>query len=145
MTIFNDKKNELPILSTFSNFIDNVFERNFPDIFGTNFNSPAVNVIENKDNFQLEVAAPGMDKKDFNLKINNNILSIGAKIENHKEEKNDNYARKEFGYSSFERSFTLPKNVNADNINASYENGILKIIIPKKEDINQNYREININ
>lgn len=126
----------------YDNFFDNNFF-GFPSFFKSE-NIPAVNVIENKENFQLDIAVPGMNKEDFKLNVTDNVLSISSKKENSKEEKTDNYTRKEFSYSSFERSFTLPKNVNSDDIKASYENGILKINIPKKEKIKDDGRVIDI-
>ena len=144
---FNNRKNELPVFSTFSNFLDNLFEREFPDTFRTNasFTLPAVNVIENNDGFQLELAAPGMDKNDFKLQMHNNVLSITAQKETNKEENDTRYTRKEFCYSSFERSFTLPNSVNSDSIHAAYENGVLKINIPKREEAKEKpVREISI-
>lgn len=144
---FNNRKNEMPTFPTFSNFFDSLFEREFPDVFKTKayYTVPAVNVIENKDSFQLELAAPGMNKNDFKLNLNNDVLSIKVEKENEKEENENNYMRKEFSYSSFERSFTLPDSVNSDNINAAYENGVLKISIPKKEEAKEKpVREISI-
>jgi HSP20 family protein len=143
---FNNKRNEMPFYS-FSNLFDNFFEREFPNALRSRASStvPAVNVIENKDSFQLEVAAPGMNKNDFKLQINNNVLSITVEKEVEKEENDTNYTRKEFSYSSFERSFTLPDSANSDNINAAYENGVLKISIPKKEEAKEKpVREISI-
>ncbi len=132
----NNRRNEMPAFSAFSNIFNNYFEREFPDVFRTkaSYTVPAVNVIENKDNFQLEVAVPGLNKNDFKLNIKNNVLTITGKKEIEKEENETNYTRKEFSYSSFERSFTLPDSVNSDNINAVYENGVLKVNIPKREE-----------
>jgi len=94
---------------------------------------PAVNVKEDETAFHIEVAAPGLKKEDFALNLNNNHLTISAKQENSSEEKEDKYTRKEFSYSSFERSFRLPKNVNSELIAAAYTDGILKIDLPKVE------------
>jgi HSP20 family protein len=142
-----NRKNEMPVFSTFSNMLDNLFEREFPDIFRSepSHTVPAVNVIESKDGFILELAAPGMDKNDFRLKMEHNILSITGQKENNKEENDSKYTRKEFSYCSFERSFTLPNTVNSENINASYENGVLKISLPKKEEAKEKpVKEISI-
>jgi len=142
-----NRKNEMPGFSTFSNMLDNLFEREFPDLFRSDLahTVPAVNVIENNDSFQLEIAAPGMNKNDFRIKIDNNILTIAGKKEHNKEDNNNKYTRKEFSYCSFERSFTLPNTVNSENINASYENGVLNLIIPKKEEAKEKpVREISI-
>ncbi|HWR93864.1 MAG TPA: Hsp20/alpha crystallin family protein [Flavobacterium sp.] len=94
---------------------------------------PDANVIENEKDFQLELAVPGLERKDFNIEVKENLLSISAekKEENKKEEKN--YRSREFSYSSFYRSFNLPKNLVIDKIDAKYENGVLKITLPKAE------------
>lgn len=94
---------------------------------------PSVNITE-KDKFYLvELAAPGLEKKDFKVEIMNNVLTISAEKEEKMEEKTDGMTRKEFSYNSFCRSFNLPENSKADNIEAEYKDGILKIEIPKNE------------
>ena len=94
---------------------------------------PPVNILEKKDEFQIEVSAPGMEKKDFTINLENNVLSITSTKEDSLEEKKRKYLRKEFSYSHFKRSFTLPKSVKEEEIQASYKEGILFIQIPKKE------------
>jgi HSP20 family protein len=96
---------------------------------------PALNIKEKKDEFEIELAAPGYNKKDFEVTIDNGYLNITAKKEEKKEEKDENYTRKEFNYSSFERSLQLPETVVGDKIKAKYENGILKFSLAKKEDV----------
>ena len=100
---------------------------------------PAVNIKEKPDSFLVEMAAPGMDKKDFKIEIDGSALTISSEKQNEKEEKDgENYNRKEFSYQSFYRTFHLPKEVvNADKIQAKYENGILKLEIPKREEAKQ--------
>lgn len=99
---------------------------------------PSVNISENAENFEVEVAAPGMEKTDFNIRLDNNILTISSAKERQEETKQDNYTRREFSYQSFQRSFELPKNVVDDEgINARYENGLLRLTIPKKEEAKQ--------
>lgn len=93
---------------------------------------PSANVIENDGEFKLELAAPGFDKKDFKVEIQDGMLSISAEKEKQSEEKKENYRKKEFSYSSIRRSFALPENVKDEKIDAKYENGILKVILPKK-------------
>lgn len=98
---------------------------------------PAVNVRETNDEFQIEVAAPGMKRDDFKVELDNNVLSISSQRENRNEEKDQNgdYTRREFSYQSFQRSFTLPENkVEGEKIAAKYKDGILYITIPKKEE-----------
>jgi HSP20 family protein len=95
---------------------------------------PAVNVNEDENQFNIEVAAPGMDKKDFKLDLNHNVLTISSEKMEKKEDDNKKFTRREFRYSSFNRSFTLPNSVNEEGIKASYKEGILNISIPKKEE-----------
>ena len=99
---------------------------------------PSVNIKETSDGYEVEMAAPGMDKKDFNVTLENNLLTISS-VKEHRQEKNmQEYTRKEFSYQSFNRAFELPKNVvNEDGITARYENGILYLTIPKKEEARQ--------
>ena len=94
---------------------------------------PAANVTENDKNFLVEMAVPGMDKKDFKVEVENNRLSISAEKEEKKEEKDNGNLRKEYSYNSFCRSFNLPENSITDKITSKYENGILRVEIPKKE------------
>lgn len=105
----------------------------FDDNHWPKTNVPAINVSENEKEYMLAVASPGLKKEDFKISIDGNILSISAERENNKEEKNEKYTRKEYNYSSFSRSFTLPGEVINDKIEAGYENGILKIHLPKNE------------
>ena len=96
------------------------------------FTMPAVNITEDDKHFTLEVAAPGMNKKDFKLHVENGVLIVEAEAKQTKEEKDENYRRKEFSYNKFKRSFWLPENVNADAIKAEYKNGLLLLSLPKK-------------
>lgn len=113
---------------------------------GTNTSLPAVNVRETIDEFVIELAAPGMDKKDFKISFKNNVITISSEKEDKKEEKKDNYTRREFSYQSFQRSFTVPENaILSDKIAASYNNGILEVKLPKREEVKpQPEREIKI-
>jgi HSP20 family protein len=114
--------------------VSNLFDNDLGDFFGKRFSDPAANIIENNDAFQLEIAAPGMTKEDFKIDLENNILNISAEVEDAKREEGKNYSRKEFYYGSFSRAFTLPKTIDTDKITADYENGILKIALPKKDE-----------
>ncbi|HIE15292.1 MAG TPA: Hsp20/alpha crystallin family protein [Bacteroidales bacterium] len=106
---------------------------------------PAVNIKENDKSFEVEVAAPGMKKKDFKVEVENNVLTISAEKKEEKKETKENYSRREFSYESFERSFTLPQDlVDANKISAKYEDGILRIAIPKKEEKAKLSKVINI-
>lgn len=101
--------------------------------FNRQLTIPAVNVSETKENFMVTLAVPGMKKEDFNIRIDGNILTISCEKEEEKEEHEKAFNRKEYNYSSFSRSFTLPDAVMRDNINATYENGELKLLMPKNE------------
>lgn len=107
-----------------------------PDWFGgmenLSSNVPAVNIRENEKDFELELAVPGRKKEDFNIEVNDNILTVSSEIKTENETTAHNYSRKEFGYTSFKRAFTLPETIDEDKINAAYEDGILKFILPKK-------------
>lgn len=93
---------------------------------------PAVNVRETDKAFEVEVAAPGLTKKDFKITAENGLLTISSERNEEREEKEKDYTRKEFSYSAFSRSFSLPENINEDDIKARYEDGILKLDISKK-------------
>jgi len=105
----------------------------------TNTTIPAINVKETNDNFEVEVAAPGMTKKDFKIELNGNMLTISSEKQNEwQENENEKYTRREFSYQSFQRTFQLPKDVvDEDKIQAKYENGLLHLTIPKKEHAKQ--------
>ncbi len=127
-------------LPAFSNFFGDFFDKAFSDWTNSNFSLtnttlPAVNIKETKDDFVVTMAVPGMSKKDFKIDLNDNVLTISSEKKEEKKEKEDNYTRKEYSYQSFNRSFTLPKNVvNEDKISAKYDNGELLITIPKREE-----------
>lgn len=93
---------------------------------------PAVNVKENDKSYEVELAAPGFNKKDFNISVESGFLTVSAESNQEKEEKQDNYTRREFEYTSFSRSFNLPANTNEEDVQAKYEDGILKLSIAKK-------------
>ena len=93
---------------------------------------PSVNVIEKDSDFEIEMAAPGLTKKDFNITIDNGILTISSEKEAEDEVKDKNYTRKEYSYLNFSRSFTLPENVKTEKVDATYENGVLKLMLPKE-------------
>ena len=97
---------------------------------------PSMNVKETKKTFEIDIAAPGFDKKDFNVSIDNGILEITAENKKEMEKKTEDFTRREYNYSSFSRSFTLPENVNEkEEIDASYKNGILKLVLNKLKEV----------
>ena len=95
---------------------------------------PAVNIKENETGFELELAVPGQKKEDFNVDIDENVMTISMETKSEEETSEDNYTRKEFSYRSFKRSFTLPETIDEDKIEASYTDGILKFTLPKKDE-----------
>lgn len=97
---------------------------------------PAVNIRETNDSYEVEMAAPGMSKKDFKIELDNNLLTITSEKRSEQEQKEgERYTKREFSYQSFQRSFSLPKEVvDADKIAAKYEDGVLRLSIPKKEE-----------
>jgi HSP20 family protein len=117
-----------------------LFNRFFTDDLDTYFPTrdcgcfPATNIVENDKDFEIEFAVPGRNKDDIKISIENDVLTVSSEKESKGEEKGRNFTRKEFVFASFKRSFTLPKTVDAEQISASYNNGILKIGIPKKEE-----------
>jgi HSP20 family protein len=119
-------------------FDDDDFLKDFFD-FESNPSVPEVNVREKQDEYVIELAAPGLNKKDFNVDVQNNVLVVSSEKEDKNEEKDkkDNFLRREFSYSSFQRSFSLPEGVNAYDIKAKHENGVLYVTIPKKDELKQ--------
>ncbi|MDL5512724.1 Hsp20/alpha crystallin family protein [Arenibacter sp. M-2] len=95
---------------------------------------PAANVKETDSEYVLELAIPGRKKEDFNVEIDNDILTISSEVKNEENKEDDGYTRKEFTFSSFKRVFSLPETISLDKINATYEDGILKFVLPKKEE-----------
>lgn len=119
-----------------SSLFDDMFNRSLGDFVGGDFfiSQPSINVVETKENYRIEVAAPGLEKEDFTVNVDNGFLNISAKKEEKEEVKEGNYMRREFNFSSFTRSFELPASIAADDVGAHYENGILIITLPKKEE-----------
>ena len=109
------------------------------DYTNTGGSMPAVNIKETTESFNVEMAAPGMDKKDFKIELDGHTLTISSEKQNESEDKEgESYNRKEFSYQSFYRTFHLPKDVvDANNIKAKYENGLLQLEIPKREEAKQ--------
>ncbi len=133
----------LPSLRTanaWPNLVEEFFNGDiFPRFFDveTRRSLPAVNIIEGKDDYRIELAAPGLRKEDFKLNLDNNVLTVSSEKEEKQESNDDKVMRREFSYYSFKRSFTLPDSVDADKISASHKDGILNILIPKREEAKQ--------
>lgn len=123
----------------FPSFLDDVLGNDLlnpsADFGNVGFNVPAANIQEQEDKFVLELAAPGKSKKDFNIELDNDVLTISSEHEDKKEDKDgENFTRKEYSYESFTRSFTIPESVESNKIKANYQNGILKLDLPKREE-----------
>jgi HSP20 family protein len=104
-------------------------------LWGRVLNIPAVNITEQKDEYLVSLAVPGMKKEDFKIDVNGNMLTISAEKQESKEEKDKKFTRKEFNYSSFSRTFTLPEEILKEKIEAKYEDGVLNIALPRKEEV----------
>jgi HSP20 family protein len=118
-----------------TNVVDEFFNRGIGELIGYDhaFSVPSVNVVEKSDSFTIEVAAPGLEKGDFKVSVENGCLNISAKREKSEEVKEGKYTRREFNYTSFNRSFTLPDTVNPEGVHGIYENGVLRVDLPKRE------------
>lgn len=133
----------------------NLTRSSFSDIFENFFNDsfisdrmisrvPAVNIAESEGHYHIELAAPGLKKEDFKLDLDRNILTISAEKTTEQENKEKQYNKREYSYTSFVRSFTLPDSVDDANIDASYTDGVLKIDVAKKEEAKSVHRQISI-
>lgn len=134
-------QNWLP--SIFNDFFDNDW------MLKANSTAPAINVIESENNYKVELAAPGMTKEDFNVRIdedNNLVISMEKKNENQEEKKDGRYLRREFSYTKFQQTMILPENVDKENISAQVENGVLMIELPKlsEEEIKKAEKQIEV-
>lgn len=136
-----------PFEGTFNNLVDDLFTE-LPVLLSSGFNntvrkdSVPVNVKEIEKGFQLDVIAPGFDKTDFKVNIEQDILTVSAEKTNEVNEESEKQIRKEYNFRSFKRSFTLDEKIDATNIEASYVNGVLRLNLPKKEAVKQSATEI---
>lgn len=132
------KFHPVPASGSINKWIDTLFNTTLADAMGTDFtvSSPSVNIVEHDAQYVMQLAAPGLEKSDFSLNIENDYLVISAEKKTEKEEtgKGGKFTRREFNFSSFKRSFQLDDNINREGISASYENGVLSITLPKKEE-----------
>jgi HSP20 family protein len=116
-------------------YLPSFFEDDFFPVLNSRKDSlPAVNIREDDKKFTLDLAVPGMDKKDLKIDVNDDVLTISSETKSESEESKDGYKRKEFSYASFCRSFQLPENVNKEKIEASYKDGVLSVALPKAEE-----------
>ena len=127
--------------------IDDFFGRPLADIFGSSFqaSTPSINIIEEDEGYEIEVAAPGLKKDDFSITLDKDALVISAKKEvSDSDETKGSYTRKEFSYTSFERKFHISDDIDIDSIDANYTNGILKVSLTKKAKSTPEVRTIEI-
>ena len=130
-----------PFNAIFNDFFEGEFYPRRPN-GARNSSLPAANIKEVENAFHIDLAAPGMKKDDFKIKLDENLLTIRTEKKDTNEENVERYTKREFNYTSFVRSFRLPKDVNHEEIAASYENGILRLSIPKLAEEKMNKREI---
>ena len=145
MTLIKYRPSNSFLPSSFADLFEQDFLPSHRSLFGSDIPMPAVNISENENEHLIEVSAAGFEKDQFNVEVEDNKLTISAEIKEEKEEQTETeakenkrenrYTRREFRSASFKRSFTLPKNVDGENIAASYENGILKLVLPKKAEV----------
>jgi HSP20 family protein len=141
MNLIKRNANQVPAFPRV--FFDDIFGRELFNWENNNFSAtrttlPSVNIKETADNYEVEVAAPGMDKNDFKVTLDGNLLTISSHKEQQNVEEQGSFTRKEFSYQSFQRSFELPKHVvDEEKISARYENGLLLLSIPKREEAKQ--------
>ena len=132
-----------PGAKTLNGFLDS-FLNDFPYAQNNNLNFPAVNIHESKDDYELAFNVPGRNKEDFKITVDKGILTVSFDKKEEAKDENRKQIKKEFSFQSFKRSFTLDEKIAADNIAAKYENGILTLTLPKKEEVKVQPKEIAI-
>lgn len=143
----NVKFNSKPFAGTFNNLVDDLFAE-LPVLFKNDFNNAErkgfvpVNVKETEKGYELEVVAPGFEKTDFKVNLDQNLLTISAEKKDELKNESQKQIRREYSYRSFKRSFTLDEKIDATNIEASYINGVLTLNLPKKEVVKPSTTEI---
>lgn len=143
----NVKFNSKPFAGTFNNLVDDLFAE-LPVLFKNDFNNAErkgfvpVNVKETEKGYELEVVAPGFEKTDFKVNLDQNLLTISAEKKDELKDENQKQIRREYSYRSFKRSFTLDEKIDATDIEASYINGVLTLNLPKKEVVKPSTTEI---
>lgn len=132
-----------PTLKTLDSFLDNLLN-DLPVVNNNSMNLPAVNISETNDDYELEFNVPGRKKEDFKITVDKNILTVSFEKKEEQKEESKQFIKREFRSNSFKRSFTLDEKINAEAINAKYENGILFLTLPKKEEVKVLPKEIAI-
>lgn len=130
-----------PTLKNLDSFLDSLLNDSpVANNYGMNF--PAVNIVETNDDYQLELNVPGRKKDDFKITVDKNILTVSFEKKEEEKDENKKIIKREFVMQSFKRSFTLDEKINADDINAKYEDGLLLLTLPKKEEVKVLPKEI---
>jgi HSP20 family protein len=135
--MYNSKFNPVPASQSLGKWVDTLFNTTLADVIGNDFTvtHPSVNVTDNENQFVMELAAPGLEKSDFNIAVENDNLVISVEKKSEKEQtEKGKFTRREFNYSAFKRSFFLDEQINREGISATYENGVLRITLPKKDE-----------
>ena len=144
MTVF---KFNQPINRTFNGLVEDIINE-LPTAFGKSFREnvlvPLVNIKETKEGYDLELVAPGRNKEDFKINLEKNILTISSEVTSQEMNTEDKQIRKEFNFQPFKRSFTVDDKIASDKIEAKYENGLLKLHLPKNEEVKSTVKEITI-
>ncbi|MDY0904972.1 Hsp20/alpha crystallin family protein [Pedobacter sp. CFBP9032] len=140
---FNPEKKNNVLLPGFNDIFESVLEDNF---FSSRrmSNVPSVNISDSPDAYHIELAAPGLRKEDFKVNVERDMLTISTEKKTESSEGDKSYTRREFNYAAFTRSFTLPESADVDRIQASYQEGVLKLHLPKKEEAKAISRQIEI-
>jgi HSP20 family protein len=136
-------KNRVNGEPAFNNLLSDLFTP-FPSMYKDGFRTVPVNIRETEHAYVLELAAPGWNKEDFKISLENNLLSISVDKKEGTENKDEKFVRREFSNSSFKRSFTVDEKINADAISAQYVNGVLTLNLPKKEEVKPATKQITI-
>jgi HSP20 family protein len=123
--------------ATFRKWMDTFWDTDlfFDDEFAKGEWIPAVNILDKKDRYEIEVAAPGMKKADFDVTVENGVLYINAEHREEKKEEKENYQRREFAYNAFKRALTLPEDVKEESVEAKYEDGILRLVMKRTKPV----------
>lgn len=136
-----------PLQKSVNSVFDELFNE-LPAFWGKdwkqNFNMPPVNIVETPNGYNIEVNAPGRNKEDFKIQVENGLLTISYEKKTENKTEDAKSIRTEFSFQSFKRSFTLDDKLKSDGIEAKYENGILKLFVPKKEEVKESTREISV-
>ena len=139
-----------PLEKSINNMVDELFN-DLPVMFNENFINTAkqdyapVNIKETEKSYLVEVVAPGLEKNDFKISLDRNILTISAEKQNETKEETEKQLRREYSYRGFKRSFTIDEKIDATAIEASYVNGVLRLNLPKREEVKETSKEIKVN